>query len=65
MIRRKSDANKKKRQRCTYAEQIEHERCNQQLHQARQQADPEHDPYSSCWCCCTDCEDLTFHPVGG
>lgn len=64
MIRRKSDAKKQKKQQCSYAKQIEHERNNQELHEARQQADPAHDPYSRCWCCCIDCDaDLTFHPA--
>lgn len=60
MIRRKSDADRQLIV-CTYHEQMDHERNNQITHERRQQDDPDHEPWSSCWCCCTDCSDLTWH----
>jgi hypothetical protein len=62
VIRRKSDANKTTKS-CSYHEQMVHERRNQELHVKRQQAFPAHDPTAACWCCCTECGDLTwFYP---
>ncbi len=59
MPRRKSDAVKTVKV-CDYHAAFRHEARNQITHQQRQQADPEHDPWSPCWCCCTDCGDLTW-----
>lgn len=60
MIRRKSDAIKKL-EPCTYHAQLTHERRNQMKHAMRQQFhDPGHDPIP-CWCCCSDCTDLTWY----
>jgi hypothetical protein len=48
-----------------YEQQVRHEARNQQIHENRQQLDPDHDKVS-CWCCCFDCEaDLVWHHGGG
>ncbi len=59
MIRRKSDDERVKTG-CQYHAAAEHERANQRLHEQRM-ADPDHEQFSDCWCCCVDCEDLSWY----
>lgn len=59
MVRRKSDEVRQMTD-CKYHRAQEHERKNQRTHETRQ-ADPEHEQWSACWCCCPDCEDLSWY----
>lgn len=58
MVRRKSDAVPVP-VNCAYHRAAVHERENQRIHEQRR-LDPMHEQWSACWCCCTDCEDLTW-----
>jgi hypothetical protein len=58
-VRRKSDQVRTVTD-CKYHRSFMHERDNQLIHEQRM-ADPNHEQYSPCWCCCVDCKDLTWY----
>lgn len=59
MVRRKSDEVRTYAD-CKYHRAAEHERTNQVVHEQRM-ADPDHEQWSLCWCCCSDCYDLSWY----
>lgn len=59
MVRRKSDAVREPVD-CKYYRSFMHEQENQRIHEERMN-DPDHEQWSSCWCCCIDCDDLTWY----